>query len=519
LIGSTNSLGQMLGNYRLYEPIGTGGMATVYRGEQLTIQRTVAIKVLSSALAGDEEFVTRFRREAETAARLEHPHIVPVYDFGAVGGVLYVVMRYLPGGTLAQRLKRFGLPSLADTADLLNQIASALDYAHKNGVVHRDIKPANILLDEDGRAYLADFGIARLLNTAGTTITTGIGTPAYMAPEQFTGGTIEPRTDIYALGVMLYVMTVGKLPFESDSQLGVAYQHINTSPAPPIEESPALPVGVSDAIVKALAKAPGDRPPTAGSLAAAFSEATAALQSEQGARTTYFVRPLPLTSPPTLSSSAPPSSDRGGTPPTSLLPEGDNVLLVDTRPSKPARPVRVPILAGLLLLVCLGGLAGVLLLSSLTTTSVGATHTASATSGPTQTPTVTLVPTADASTETLLPTATPPATAAPEDTATVTPTLALITGQCPGFLPSRLIVGQPARVIAGGAPNRLRSEPNMGGEILGQIPPSATFDVLEGPRCTPDATAWWRVDYKGQVGWTAEGQGDVYYLELIPSTP
>jgi serine/threonine protein kinase len=518
LIGSSNFPGQMLGHYRLYEPIGTGGMATVYRGEQLTIQRTVAIKVLSSALAGDEEFVTRFRREAETAARLEHPHIVPVYDFGAVGGVLYVVMRYLPGGTLAQRLKRFGLPSLADTADLLNQIASALDYAHKNGVVHRDIKPANILLDEEGRAYLADFGIARLLNTAGTTITTGIGTPAYMAPEQFTGGTIEPRTDIYALGVMLYVMTVGKLPFEADSQLGVAYQHINTSPVPPIVESPALPVVVSDAIVKALAKAPGDRPSTAESLAAAFSEATAGLPSEQGARTTYFVRPLPLTSLTTLSSSAPPLNLVGQAdgPPPSKLPEGDSSLLVDTRPSKPARRMRVPMLAGLVILVCLGGLSA-LLLSTLTTTSVGATYTASATTGSIWAATVTLVPTTQAVAETLPPTATRTPTAVPVGMATVTPTLVLITGQCPGFLPSRLIVGQPARVIAGGAPNRLRSEPEGG--IIGQIPPSATFNVLEGPRCMPDATAWWRVDYNGQIGWTAEGRGDTYYLELLPSNP
>ncbi|GEM_PF-541615 len=359
MLHPSNLSGQTLGNYRLYESIGAGGMAVVYRAEQLVVHRIVAMKVLSAMLSDDDEFVTRFRREAETAARLEHPHIVPVYDFGAQQGILYVVMRYLPGGSLSQRLKRLGIPSLADTADLLTQIASALDYAHKNGVIHRDVKPANIMLDEEGRAYLGDFGIARILNSAAASaVTTGIGTPAYMAPEQFVGQAIDTRTDIYSLGVMLYVLTVGKLPFEADSQMGVAYLHLNTPPIAPTEVKPELPPAVSDVILKALAKAPGERYATAGALAAAFSEAVNTGQTEQTIRTPYFVRPLPSAEEKgTLKPITPPSRPSALPPvqPAWQLPEASSPLL-DTQPSKPVKR-RVPLLAGLLILLCLGGLA------------------------------------------------------------------------------------------------------------------------------------------------------------------
>ncbi|MCC7446548.1 MAG: SUMF1/EgtB/PvdO family nonheme iron enzyme [Anaerolineae bacterium] len=339
MIGPSNLAGQTLGNYKLYEPIGTGGMAVVYRGEQLTIQRPVAIKVLSANFALDPEFVRRFRREAETAARLEHAHIVTVYDFGSAGDVLYVVMRYLPGGSLAQRLRHFGVPALADTVYLLNQIASALDYAHKNGVIHRDIKPGNILLDDDGRAFLADFGIARLINSAGTTtFTAEIGTPAFMAPEQHIGKNVDARTDVYALGVMLYVMTVGQLPFEADSQAGVAYQHINVPPTPPIEINPKLPQTVSDVILRALAKSPDDRPSTPGALAAAFESAV----GKTSALTDYFVRPLPSSpaayAPPVGPVSEPPPTDPPVSKPISVPPApsiyDEKRPLLQTRPSQ-----------------------------------------------------------------------------------------------------------------------------------------------------------------------------------------
>ena len=475
MLHPSNLSGETLGNYKLYESIGAGGMAVVYRAEQLVVHRTVAMKVLSAMLADDDEFVTRFRREAETAARLEHPHIVPVYDFGAQKDILYVVMRFLPGGSLAQRLKRLGIPTLADTGDLLTQIGAALDYAHKNGVIHRDIKPANILLDEEGRAYLADFGIARLMNTAASVVTTGIGTPAYMAPEQFVGQSIDTRTDIYSLGVMLYVLTVGKLPFEADSQMGMAFQHINTPPVPPIEAKPELPVAVSDVILKALAKAPGERYATASTLAAAFNEALTTAQNEQTIRTPYFVRPLPASAPIQVDDrgfpqhDTPPSRPSGQRPPTPppipspvqqsvglvsapassqprwQLPEANSPLL-DTQPSRPGGVKRsIPLLAGLLALLCLGGTALVLavaiprltnLRGTPTAVAVGGTSTSDPDVTPVQPVTATTTGRTVSSTNTPSPTTLPTATVPTDAPDTPTPVPPPAATPVPGLIRS-----------------------------------------------------------------------------------
>ncbi len=423
MIGPSNLAGQILGNYKLYEPVGTGGMAVVYRGEQLTIQRPVAIKVLSANFALDPEFVQRFRREAETAARLEHPHIVTVYDFGSAGDVLYVVMRYLPGGSLAQRLRHFGIPSLADTVYLLNQIGSALDYAHKNGVIHRDIKPGNILLDEDGRAFLADFGIARLINSVGTTtFTAEIGTPAFMAPEQHIGKNVDARTDVYSLGVMLYVMAAGQLPFDADSQAGVAYQHINVSPRLPIEINPKLPQAVSDIIMRALAKAPDDRPATPGALASAFESAV----GTAAASTDYFVRslpsspaaftsgahgvPEPLATDPPLSSSKPNSI-----PPAPPIYDEKRPLL-QTRPSQTgARRIASLSLIGVLVI----GLIGLVSLGA------GAIIPRLVQATPTSGTQTTDDPTVEARVVTATQMLTVPPTNPPAITATLVPTLSL----------------------------------------------------------------------------------------------
>lgn len=269
-------IGTTLGGYRIIEQIGMGGMATVYKAYQPSMERYVALKVLPSHYAADPKFVKRFIREARTIAQLEHRHILPVYDFGEENGITYLVMRYLEGGTLKEVLAQ-GRPTLSDIAELLTQICAALDYAHRRGVVHRDVKPANIMIDDEGCAYLADFGIAKVLE--GTVELTeegvGIGTPAYMAPEQSLGQKVDGRTDIYALGVILYEMVVGRPPYEADTPMAVALAHIHAPLPLPREVRPDITEPIEAVIIKALAKDPADRFQTADELAQAFKQGLA----------------------------------------------------------------------------------------------------------------------------------------------------------------------------------------------------------------------------------------------------
>ncbi|MCD4686658.1 MAG: serine/threonine protein kinase, partial [Anaerolineae bacterium] len=206
-MGLSNLTGQTLGEYELAELIGAGGMGAVYRAYQRKLERAVAVKILSTALASQSGYVERFQREARTSAALEHTNIVPVYDYGVQRELSYVVMRLLTGGSLSERMQRredLGqpLPSLPEIADLLRQIASALDYAHSQHVIHRDIKPSNIMFDNQGSAYLVDFGIAKLTEASSVLTGTGttMGTPAYMPPEQWRSETLTPAADQYALG-------------------------------------------------------------------------------------------------------------------------------------------------------------------------------------------------------------------------------------------------------------------------------------------------------------------------------
>ncbi|MBI3242435.1 MAG: serine/threonine protein kinase [Chloroflexi bacterium] len=273
-------IGTTLGSYRVLEQIGLGGMATVYKAYQPGVDRLVALKILPSHYAQDPLFVQRFEREARVIASLEHPGIIPIYDFGAQDGVSYLVMRYLQAGTVKDILGRGRLP-LADAAKLISEIAAALDYAHSQGIIHRDVKPSNILVDKQGNAYLTDFGIAKVLE--GTSELTGsamLGTPAYMAPEQTLSKPVTPQTDVYSLGVMLYEMATGKPPFEAETPLAVALMHINESLPLPRQVNPELPEAVELVILKALAKDPADRYQSAGELAQAFTTATNASEAE-----------------------------------------------------------------------------------------------------------------------------------------------------------------------------------------------------------------------------------------------
>ncbi len=271
--------GKKIGKYVVKEKLGSGGMAEVYKGYQENLDRFVAIKIMHAFLGSDQDFLNRFQREARAMAALNHPNIVGVYDFDVYDdNSYYLVMEYVKGGTLKDRLETLArqgerLP-LTDVVKMIAEIADALSYAHRRDMVHRDIKPANIMLNEDtGRAVLTDFGIVKLLGNQSMAYTaTGalIGTPAYMSPEQALGQSGDHRVDIYSLGVMLFQMVTGALPFDADTPLAVVMQHVNSPTPQPDSIIPDIPWGLQEVILKAMAKSPDERFQSAGELATAL---------------------------------------------------------------------------------------------------------------------------------------------------------------------------------------------------------------------------------------------------------
>ncbi len=281
-----NLIGQQLGQYEITALIGEGGMAAVYRARQASINRDVAVKVIKVTLAQSSDFVTRFGREAQTVASLSHPHILKVFDYGQQQGLLYLVMELLSGGSLAATLKQGALPPNR-VLRILEQISGALDYAHGEKIIHRDLKPQNVLLDQRGNVFLTDFGIAKIVTDVTSVTMTGqmMGTPAYMAPEQWRGETPLPTLDIYALGVMLYEMLTGDLPFKADTPFAMMYAHSSTPPPALSTARPDLSPAIDAVLQRALAKEPADRFQSASDLALAFRDAlegrTAPLLSAQ----------------------------------------------------------------------------------------------------------------------------------------------------------------------------------------------------------------------------------------------
>ena len=288
-------IGKTLGGYEILEQIGRGGMASVYKARDPRMDRYVALKILPPYYSEDPVFQERFKREAKAIAALEHPHILPVHAYGEEDNVAYLVIRFMPSGTLADLLEQGPLP-LHEVSRLLTQVASALDYAHRRGILHRDVKPSNVLLDADGNAYLADFGIARLVEAASDLTGSGIvGTPQYMSPEHVEGGNanVSPASDQYALGVMLYQMVTGRLPFESETPMRVLMMHMN-DPLPSAHTlRPDLPEAAEEAIDKALAKNPDARFATCAALASTFASGL-----DKAARAGTMHRPIE-TAPPT----------------------------------------------------------------------------------------------------------------------------------------------------------------------------------------------------------------------------
>jgi serine/threonine-protein kinase len=472
-----NLSGQKLGQYEVRDLLGMGGMGAVYRAHQAGLRRDVAVKVLPPALAQQREFLERFSREAQTAASLEHTNIVPVYDYGTYGGLSYVVMRLLTGGSLAERLSHRlksggGLPSFNETGDVLRGLAGALDYAHSRGVIHRDIKPNNVMFDDQGTPFLVDFGIAKI-TTAATGLTgTGmtVGTPSYMAPEQWRGESVTPATDQYALGVMIYHMLTGRLPFEATTPFALMHKHLNEEPTPPQVWRSDLPEAVQDALRPAMAKVPGQRYPSVRDFSQAYERA---IQGIEGKKTGFFTTPLPGSRPAPVSRTPtqpppPPGTNLydGPTTPPSFSP----TLTPPAAPASAAPPIAAPVSTGsipaeprrtrlnglvvaLAALIVVGLGAGILAVVSsqqqaaaeaATQTAVEAstqaflaaqaatntafaliptetlTPSATATHTPSATPTYTSTPTATA---TSTPTATHTPTATPTPTATHTPTL------------------------------------------------------------------------------------------------
>lgn len=253
--------GQMLGAYRIINRIGQGGMASVYKAYQPSMDRNVAIKVLPGQLADSPEFVTRFQQEARIIARLEHPHILPVFDYGEDNGITYFVMRYLEAGTLKDKMQA-GTLALDEIDRIFTQLADALGYAHARGIVHRDLKPANALVDEAGNLFLTDFGIAKLLESASPRLTQTdaiMGTPAYISPEQAQAQPVDRRSDIYSLGIILYELVTGRVPFVADTPLAVILKHVSDPlPLPSMVKADIAPA-IEQVLLKALAKNPDDR--------------------------------------------------------------------------------------------------------------------------------------------------------------------------------------------------------------------------------------------------------------------
>jgi serine/threonine protein kinase len=359
----TDLVGRNIGKYRVVARLGRGGMAEVYKAFQPGLNRYVAIKVLHSHLAGDEDFVERFEREATAVATLRHPHIVTVYDFDIEDGRYYMVMEFVEGPTLKAELKERSFKeqifSLPETTRIFSALASAIDYAHRQGMVHRDLKPANIMFTSDGQVVLTDFGIARIVGATRLTLTGAIaGTPAYMSPEQGQGERGDERSDIYSLGVVLYEMVTGRVPFDADTPFAIILKHINDPLPLPTEVNPDIPEAAERVILKAMSKNPGDRYQSAGQMAKALRESAGVTADE-----TITAMPITTIAPaPRIKEVAvEPGLDRTSTPLPSQITEAPTESV--SKPTAAAATIAgLPILpfaigVGAILIICFAALA------------------------------------------------------------------------------------------------------------------------------------------------------------------
>jgi serine/threonine protein kinase len=292
--------GDFIGAYEIVAPLGQGGMATVYKAHHARLNRFVAIKMIHPAYLQDESYLTRFQREAQIVAALDHPHIVPIYDFSEHEGEPYLVMKLIEGSTLKMQIAHIQ-PTVDDVLHVITPVASALDYAHRHGVLHRDIKPSNIMLDQQQTPYLTDFGLARLSVSGASTLSKDqmIGTPYYMSPEQGRGkGEVDHRADLYSLGVVLYELFVGAVPFNEGTPYAIIHDHIARELPLPHEVNPNVPPAIEAFLLRALAKDPDDRYQSAGEMVNALRGADApGLSTNSQARKNGIARAAAVPSP------------------------------------------------------------------------------------------------------------------------------------------------------------------------------------------------------------------------------
>jgi serine/threonine-protein kinase len=315
------------GRYELHRRVGRGGMAEVYLARDRLLDRLVAIKILFPEYATDPSFVARFRREAQAAANLNHPNIVGVYDWGKERGTYYIVMEYVDGRTVSEILRAEGPIEPKRAAAIAADVAAALGFAHRKGVVHRDVKPGNVLITASGEVKVADFGIARALTSKGeedlTQAGSVMGTATYFSPEQAQGKQVDPRSDLYSLGVVLYEMASGRPPFHAESPVAIAYKHVQ-EPLPPLHERvPDIPPAYEAIATRALAKDPDDRYPDAGAMRAdllrfrdgkplASGPVVAAAPTTPARPQPAVVAPPPTVAPPPRPAEPPPPRKRTG---------------------------------------------------------------------------------------------------------------------------------------------------------------------------------------------------------------
>lgn len=366
-----NLVGQTFGNFEILSELGRGGMGIVYKAQQSNLNRIVAVKVLPPELSYDQNYIARFKQEAQNAARLEHQSIIPIYEIGEVNNLHYIAMRYIEGYTLKDLMKREGAMSLQRIADLLSPVAAALDYAHQRQVIHRDIKPTNIMIANDGTMYLADFGLARGIGDASGLTMTGMvmGTPEYMSPEQAQGlATIGTPTDIYALGIVIYQMLTGKLPFESETPMGMVAARITQQPLPPSHFRRDISPAMETVILGALANDPQKRYTSAGELLKAMRDVAgtstppAGLPASNVGATITVPTPVPPMSAPAqyipTQVAPPPATPPPATPPPVTPPPSAAPTPTPEKKKGPGKGLVIGIGAGVLVILALCAVVG-----------------------------------------------------------------------------------------------------------------------------------------------------------------